>query len=120
MQFYGRLGIRIIFYLDDTFIMARSRETVLHQRDFVMSLLSHLEFIISVNKSYLSPAQCFTFLAVKWDTLALSIALPDDKIDKLQSSTLALITSGNTYCCEIQCFLGHTNFSLPLQSPEPG
>lgn len=62
------LGVCVIFYLDDSIIMAHSRQTLIHHRKLVLSLLRRLGFLINLKKSDLHPAQEFTFLGLHWDT----------------------------------------------------
>lgn len=72
-------GIRIIFYLDDTIIMARSRTVVIQHQDFVMQLLKRLGSLINLEKSDLAPSQSFCFLGLLWDTRSLSVSLTEEK-----------------------------------------
>lgn len=64
--FCQQLGIWIIFYLDDSFIIARSRQVALQHQDFVLSLLAHLGFLVNLEKSNLAPSQHFIFLGLCW------------------------------------------------------
>lgn len=110
-RFCRSRGIRIIFYLDDTIIMACSRALALQHRDFVMSLLGDLGFLNNLAKSDLAPSRSFCFLGLNWDTPAPSVSLTDEKIATLSSSAQRLLSKVSTHCREIQQFLGHTNFT---------
>lgn len=61
------LDIQITFCLDDSLIMARSCTEAIAHGDFVVSLLRHLGFLISLHISDLSPTQQLTFLGLCWD-----------------------------------------------------
>lgn len=90
--FCRRLGVRVIFYLDDSIIMARSWQTLIHHRDLVLSLLRHLGFLINLEKSDLHRAQEFTFLGLHWNTQEARMSLPEDKVLKLQCSCLSPVS----------------------------
>lgn len=75
------MGIRTVFYLDDTIIMAQSCVVALQHHDQVVKLLSQLGFILNLEKSDLSLTHQITFLGLRWDT----VALPEDKVSCLQS-----------------------------------
>lgn len=83
-HFCWHLGIRIIFYLDDSIIMAHSRQTLVQHRDLVLSLLQHLGLLVNLSKLDLSPSQNFPFLGLVWDTLSAHVFFPNDKQTKNQ------------------------------------
>lgn len=109
--FCRRRGIRIIFYLDDTIIMARSRATAIKHRNFVMSLLQRRGFIINLAKSDLAPSQTFCFLGLNWDTSIPAVSLTEEKVSVLHSSADRILRKGTPSCRELQQFLGCTNFA---------
>lgn len=63
--FCCRLSIRIIFYLDDSIIMARSQQEVIQHSNFVLLLLKCLGFLINLQKLDLALARKFTFLGLQ-------------------------------------------------------
>lgn len=89
--FCRHLGIRIIFYLDDSIIMARSRQFLLKHRDLVLSLLNRLDLLVNFSKSDLSPSQNFTFLGLQWVTLTSQVSLPLEKQTKIQRAASRLV-----------------------------
>lgn len=113
-HFCHQRGICIILYFDDT-IMAHSHTKISEYQDFVMALMHHLGFLINLEKSDLSPAQCFTFLGLCWDTTCLSVAFMEEKVTKIQS--LGIVSLGDKAeppCRKIQHFLGRTNFAASM------
>lgn len=110
--FCCHLGICIIFYLDDTIVMARSREVVLQHRDLVLALFERLGLQVNLSKSDLAPAQRFTFLGLCWDTSAASVTLPEEKVLQRQASVTRLLDKGEGSCLSLQKFLGCTNFGV--------
>lgn len=109
--FCHHLGIQIIFYMDDSIIMARSRELALQHRDLVLSLLDHLGFLVNLEKSNLVPTQSFTFLGLHWDTRLGQVALTSEKILRLQSLAFSLHSQQWCLVWSLQKFLRHTNFA---------
>ncbi|KAI2656086.1 Transposon Ty3-G Gag-Pol polyprotein [Labeo rohita] len=57
-------GIRILNYIDDWLILARSQELALRHRDVVLAHLRSLGLRLNAKKSVLSPAQRTTYLGV--------------------------------------------------------
>jgi hypothetical protein len=110
-RYCRQMGIRIIFYLDDTLIMARSRRDILYQRDFVMALLRNLGFLINLEKSDLHPKKQFTFLGLEWDTDCPSVALTTEKVNRIQLFAHRLLQRPHSSCLDLQRFLGQTNFA---------
>lgn len=104
-------GIRVIFYLDDSIILACSRATAIVHQDFVMSLLSKLGFIINLQKSDLAPTCKYRFLGLNWDSTFPMVSLTDIRVSTLRSSTHCLLWKEAPFCREIQQFLGRTNFA---------
>ena len=71
-----KLGIRSILYLDDTLIMARSKEEARRHLATAMELLVALGFIINLKKSTLSPTQELEFLGFLLNSHSMTIVLP--------------------------------------------
>lgn len=109
--FCRRLGIRIIFYLDDPIIMARSRQEAIRHRDFVLLLLKRLGFLINMQKSNLALSRSFVFLGLHWNTEVGSISLTDDKVSKLHKRARRLSSLLRPLLWDVQKFLGLTNFA---------
>ena len=109
--FCRQKGIRILFYLDDSLILAQSRDQSLAHRDFVLDLLASLGFLVNLDKSDLTPTKSSLFWGLLWDTVAMSSSLPLDKIAKLVASALALLSRPAPSCLSLQKFLGSTNFA---------
>ena len=109
--FCRQKGIRILFYLDDSLILAQSRDQSLAHRDNVLDLLASLGFLAFLDKSDLTSTKSSLFWGLLWDTVAMSSSLPLDKIAKLVASALALLSRPAPSCLSLQKFLGSTNFA---------
>ena len=72
--------IRVIYYIDDTLIIANSKEECALHASEVCNLLSSLGFTVNKTKSQLIPSQRTTFLGFVVDSVAMTLSLPDDKV----------------------------------------
>lgn len=110
-SFCRKQGIRLIFSLDDTVIMAHSRKKAIAHRDFVMALLQRLGFLINLEKSDLAPSKQFQFLGLVWYSASHSVSLPSHKQSVLRTSASNLLAKHSVSCWDLQRFLGRTNFA---------
>ena len=62
-------GFRIILYLDDWLILAKSREEMARAIQFIMNLVAELGININLEKSALVPTQSITYLGMLIDSL---------------------------------------------------
>ena len=74
----------IIIYLDDMFFIGHTIEETLIARDTANFLLQQLGFVLSLNKSLLTPTQRIEFLEVTVDSLIMTLSLPEKKVLKVQ------------------------------------
>ena len=86
-----QLGIRLMIYLDDMLIMAKSRAIALQHASTALDLLQGLGFMINYLKSVLVPSTKMEFLGFVVDSLTLSLALPRDKIKNVRKECQALL-----------------------------
>ena len=78
-----RLNIRLMIYLDGILLMGRTLEEILMSRDTLTFLFQHLGFVINLKKSVLKPSQQIEFLGLKIDTHTMTLALTEEKMEKL-------------------------------------
>ena len=83
-------GIRLVIYLDDMAIISSSRELSSQEGAIVVQILESLGFIINREKSVLIPSQKIVFLGYVIDSLAMTVSLPEEKLNKLKEQTLSL------------------------------
>lgn len=74
-----RRGIRLIVYVDDFLILARSRSQSIHHTRIVIQELTRLGWRVNMEKSELEPSQRAVFLGTLLDSNAMTIALPSTK-----------------------------------------
>ena len=79
------LGIRLLVYLDDWLLIARSQEQA--EKDFrnVTAFLGDLGFLDNHEKSCGEPSQVVEHLGLIVDSNKLMFPLPEDKISKIIS-----------------------------------
>ena len=85
-----RLNGRIIIYLDNILIMARTREELLISRGTLIFLLQNLGFVINFKKSVLDPCQMLEFLGLEVDSLNRRVEIPKDKVEKIKKQCQSL------------------------------
>ena len=83
-------GIRLVIYLDDMAIISSSRELSSREDGVVVQILESLGFIINKEKSVLIPSQKIVFLGYVIDSVARTVSLPEEKLNKVKEQTLSL------------------------------
>ena len=77
-------GIRILLYLDDMLIMAKSPELLKQHLQVVTTLLAQLGFVLNLKKCVTSPTQIIEFLGFLINSITMTLSLPSEKVGKLQ------------------------------------
>ena len=72
-----------IFYLDDTLLMAESKEHLNDQTTDLIYLLQCLGFMINSNKIIVHPTQSLEFVGFAVNTNHMKLSLPAEKINKI-------------------------------------
>ncbi|MGL4480680.1 MAG: reverse transcriptase domain-containing protein [Aeromonas veronii] len=67
-----QMGIRVLNYLDDWLILARSREELVHHRSVLLSHLECLGLRVNLAKSALLPMQHISFLGAVFDSVRMT------------------------------------------------
>ena len=102
-------GIRIIVYIDDMLVMARTREEAKQHMEVLVFLLEALGFIINQEKSILIPAQELEFLGLSVDSQSLQLKLPSEKIRKIRKEAAQLLKRKSLSAPQLSQFLGKLN-----------
>lgn len=84
-------GIRIVVYLDDLLILARSPQEAAAHRDRTLALLMRLGWLVNGAKSVLTPAQQMTYLGVVINSNNMTFSLGEEKLRKLRDATLEML-----------------------------
>lgn len=80
VAYFRDLGIRLIIYLDDIFILSDSISGLLNDLDIAKGTLQTLGFIINLKKSVLEPRQIMELYGVIVDTRNLLYLCPMKKL----------------------------------------
>ena len=102
-------GLHIVTYLDYILVFVCSKWVGKRACSFLCSLLDCLGLHIKFSKSDLHLSQSFTFLGLCWDTVHMSISLPD-KLADLQQLALSLLQTTHVTVHRVMSFLGKANF----------
>ena len=89
-----RKGVRLVFYLDDFLVLARSKaESVKHTRVLVQSLKDH-GFFINEKKSVLEPSFQQEFLGAVVDSESMEFRVPKKKLKKFLKEARRFLRKG--------------------------
>ena len=78
-------GVRIVIYIDDILVLASSYDQCVRDAQLVVDTLVKLGFHIKVKKCVFIPSQAVFFLGYKWDTKAMSVYLPEEKLTNIKT-----------------------------------
>lgn len=76
-----REGIRLIYYLDDTCVLSRTKEEMHRATERIRTHLEALGFIINYSKSNFTPSKIQEFLGFTFNTRKMKISVPHLKIN---------------------------------------
>ena len=107
-------GIIVFSFLDDFLTLAESPTRLSLHTDMLIQLLQRLGFKINWEKSSLIPQQRLEYLGVFLDLQALSLSLPQSKVESIVASCRALRAQAMDSRRSLECLIGHLNFAAPL------
>ena len=100
------VGITAIIYIDDCLIIASSEEELVDHVMYASRLFDSLGLTINVEKSQFSPTQVINYLGFSLDSLSMSVALTEDKMDRIKSLGFSLLKSSRVSIRELASFIG--------------
>lgn len=98
--------IDIVAYLDDLLIQAEDQETCARHAHITVLLLQCLGYGVNFAKSSLTPARHIEHLGFAWDSVGLTVSLPQVKRDKIRRLAEELLTSGGSTGDQLRSLLG--------------
>ena len=110
-------GIRLVIYLDDMAMIISSRQLSSQEAAIVVQILESLGFIINKEKSVLIPSQKIVFLGYVIDSVAITVSLPEEKLNKLKEQTLSLWERPQCSIRELAHVIGLIVSSFPAIKP---
>ena len=87
------LGMRMIAYIDDILLLAKSEEKARDQAEGLVYLLQCLGFTINQEKTILEPSQNMEFLGFTVDTRRMELSLPAEKLKKIWAESRKLMAA---------------------------
>lgn len=80
-----KMGITLVAYLDDTFIVNANYDQLLIQLKEMIELFEKAGFFVNFDKSVLIPCHRLKFLGFEIDSLSMKVFLPHAKLEKMIS-----------------------------------
>ena len=114
-----RLAVRLILYLDDMLIAARTTEEVRRHLATALELLVALGFIINIKKSVFKLTQNLEFLGFQLNSLSMTISLPKDKLHAIRKAARRLQERKKCSVRDLAHLLGMMVAAHPAILPAP-
>jgi hypothetical protein len=95
-----------VFYIDDNLILGSTYAICLENTMEALHLLINASFVIHLEKSSLIPSTDFTFLGFQWNTVQVSLAIPQTKVDALRSQAKILSNFTAPTCRQVMVLTG--------------
>ena len=83
MKFLRKKLIRILIYIDDTFLCAETIEELQENINITLDTFRNCDFTINTKKSKITPTTKIEFLGFKLNSISYTITLLDSKRDKI-------------------------------------
>ena len=89
-------GIRTVIYLDDLLLIHHQKDTLREVFPYGRRLLSNQGFKVKLEKCSLEPTRRLVFLGTVLDTTYMSVALPEEHINRIQGACQEMLESQKT------------------------
>ena len=96
-----RLGVRVIIYLDDMLLMAKSAQEASAHLRAAIEILVALGFVINLKKSVFQPSQRLEFLGFVIDSRKMMISLPHQRLQSLRSLAKRTLGQEKVTICQL-------------------
>lgn len=107
-------GIRLVYYLDDICLVAKSKKEMNTNVAETLEHLKNLGFLINYKKSNLQPQRLQEFLGFQFNTSTMTIELPQQKLKKIISRIRQVKKSTTTFSCRwIASLIGKMTAVIP-------
>lgn len=94
-----KIGIRLVYYLDDICLVAKLKEEMNNNVEKTLNHLKNLGFLINYKKNNMQPQRTQEFLGFESNTSTMQIRLPQPKLKKILSRTKQLKKSRSVFSC---------------------
>ena len=102
-------GIQTVIYLDNLLLIHHQKDTLSEIFLYVRRLLSSLGFIVKLEKCSPKPSRRLVFLGAVLDTTYMSVALPEEQINRIQRACQEMLESQSTSLGGLSSLLGRTS-----------
>ena len=106
-KFVHLVGMRIILYLDDWLVLARTLREMRDTKAFVLNLVTELGILINWEKSQLQPRQSATYLGMEIDTVRFWASPAQKRITSTLSTVQEFLSSRELPAKSWMKLLGH-------------
>ena len=113
------LGVRLIVYIDDILILAKTPQLLKDHTIGLIYLLEKLGFIIGYKKCTLELRQLVDFLGFTVDSVRQELCLRAEKIKKIREEARKLSASTSTVARKLSQFLENLNVATRAVSVAP-
>ena len=113
------LGLRMVVYIDDILVMAKSEAQLKDHVRCLVYLLENLGYIINYKNSVLTPTKQLEFLGFILDSDSAELRLPTDKVKKIRPDAQKLQKQSPTTARELSRFIGKLNAATKAIPPAP-
>ena len=120
IQFFRRvLLIWVSFYLDDLLVQDPDPQKLARNAEVMTIILQLLGFRVNVDKSDLVPSQRITHLGFEFDSVAMTVTLPMEKVNKVKGLVSAVIDRGSVTVKQLQTLMGTLEATRPAVRTAP-
>ncbi|XP_077257548.1 uncharacterized protein LOC143894793 [Temnothorax americanus] len=106
-------GLSSVTYLDDMLFVASSRQACIDNVKTSIELLEYLGFIINYKKSSLEPSQITEFLGIMYNSVMMTLELPEDKKQKILDLLKKFVPGKTVSLRQWSSFVGSINACCP-------
>ena len=120
IQFFRSVfAIWITFYLDDLLAQNLDPQKLLAQSQMMILVLHLLGFKVNFKKSDLVPSQRVTYLGFIFDTISMTVSLPEEKVRKIESLTASFLGKEFITVKQLQVLMGTLESTRPAVRVAP-
>ena len=119
VAYLRQLGVRLIIYIDDILIMARTESLALSHVEALQYLLENLGFIVNTKKSIFKPVQAIEFLGLTVSSRDMTLYLPGDKMKSIRADARRLLGMESVTARDLARLIGKMNATTKVIPPAP-
>ena len=106
VKFLRGRGISLTAFMDDFTNQTKCRCKVIFQIHVIALVFMYCDWFINWVKTILEPTLIPLHLSFLWDTMEKTIALPEDKTNRVEAEAKKLLTVNKTTQENLECLVG--------------